>query len=133
MGISGDCHPHADNYMELSDELDGRGLPKPLDHFTAHEHELCMMEHATRLMHGIWEAAGGQDRWTLNRFAHQIGTCRMGADPGVSVVDPYGRSHDIPNLYISDNSVFPTSLPANPALTIMALSLRTADRFLGRI
>ncbi len=133
MGISGECLPHASNYMELSDELDTRGLPKPLVHFTANDNEIKLMEHATKLMHGIWEAAGGTDRWTLNRFAHQIGTCRMGDDPHSSVVDAFGRSHDIPNLYISDNSVFPNAMPANPAISIMALSLRCADRFLGRL
>lgn len=133
MGISGDCLPHEGNFMELSDELDTRGMPKPLVHFTANENEKRMMDHATKLMHQIWEAAGGSDRWTLNRMAHQIGTCRMGHDPQTSVVDPQGRSHDIANLYISDNSVFPSAQPSNPALTIMAVSLRCADSFLGRL
>ncbi len=132
MGISGDCLPHKHNFVELSDELDSRGLPKPLVHFTAGENENRLMEHSRRLMHQIWDAAAGEDCWTFDRFAHQIGTCRMGDDPGDSVVDACGRSHDVPNLYISDNSVFPTAQPSNPALTIMALSLRCADRFLGR-
>ncbi len=131
MGISGDCLPSEENFVELSDELDERGLEKPLVHFTAGENENRMMDHATKLMHEIWAAAGGNDCWTFNRFAHQIGTCRMGADPARSVVNGSGRSHEIPNLYISDNSVFPTAQPSNPALTIMALSLRCADHFLG--
>ena len=46
-------------------------------------------------------------------------------------LDADGRSFDIDNLWICDNSVFPSSLVANPALTIMALSLRTAERFLA--
>lgn len=61
-----------------------------------------------------------------------IGTCRMGTDEDSAVVDADGRSFEIPNLTICDNSVFPSALSANPALTIMALSLRTADRFLDR-
>ena len=56
----------------------------------------------------------------------------MGVSPERSVVDPWGRAHDVPNLYICDNSVFPSALAANPGLTIMALSLRTADGILGR-
>ncbi len=76
-------------------------------------------------------AAGASDIWTLERTAHTIGTCRMGTDAGSAVVNSYGRSFDIPNLWISDNSTFPSALPANPALTIMALALRTADRFLA--
>jgi len=55
----------------------------------------------------------------------------MGTDGDAAVVDPNGRSFDVPNLLICDNSIFPSALAANPALTIMALSLRTADRFLA--
>ena len=55
----------------------------------------------------------------------------MGADAASAVVDGAGRSYDIDNLWICDNSVFPSALAANPALTIMALSLRTADSFLA--
>ena len=57
----------------------------------------------------------------------------MGDDPESSVVNANGRSHEIANLYISDNSVFPSAQPTNPALTIMAISLRCADYFLGRV
>ena len=77
-------------------------------------------------------AAGAKDTWVAARSAHTIGTCRMGSSPERSVVDPWGHTHDVPNLWICDNSVFPSALAANPALTIMALSLRTADRILGR-
>ncbi len=132
MGISGDCLPYESNYLELSDELDARGLPKPRIHFTTGGNEIHLMDHARKQLHAIWDAAGATDSWTFDRMAHQVGTCRMGADPETSVVDPQGRSHDIGNLYICDNSIFPTSLAANPALTIMALSLRCADRFLHR-
>jgi choline dehydrogenase-like flavoprotein len=132
MGISGDCLPYEHNYMELSEELDSRGLPKPRIHFTAGENEKRMMAHADKTLRAIWDAAGGTDTWTFNRMAHQIGTCRMGTNPETSIVDPWGRSHDIPNLWISDNSTFPTAQPSNPALTIMALSLRSAEAFLTR-
>jgi choline dehydrogenase-like flavoprotein len=56
----------------------------------------------------------------------------MGISVEDSVVDPFGRSHEVENLWICDNSVFPSALPANPALTIMALSLRTAEKILER-
>ncbi|MGB8814389.1 MAG: GMC family oxidoreductase [Paracoccaceae bacterium] len=59
--------------------------------------------------------------------SHQCGTARMGADPATSVVSPLCQSHDHPNLYIVDASVLPTSAAVNPALTIAALALRTAD------
>ena len=91
-----------------------------------------MYAHAERVMRGIWDAAGAREVWAYPRDAHTIGTCRMGAGPGRAVVDPDGRSFDVPNLFISDNSTFPSALSVNPALTIMALGLRTADRFLER-
>ena len=56
----------------------------------------------------------------------------MGTDPAASVAGPGGAAHDVPGLYTADGSVFPSSLGANPALTIMALSVRAADQFLGR-
>lgn len=55
---------------------------------------------------------------------HQLGTTRMSSSPRSGVVDPDGRAHDVPNLYIAGGSVFPTVGFANPTLTILALSLR---------
>ena len=130
MGINGECLPSENNFLKLSDEVDGRGLPKPHIYFTAGENEVRMASHAEKLMRQIWEAAGGHDLWSFNRTAHAIGTCRMGTDPGDSVIDGWGHAHDLGNLWINDHSVFPSAQPANPALTIMALSLRSADHFL---
>ncbi|MBC8123712.1 MAG: gluconate 2-dehydrogenase subunit 3 family protein [Gemmatimonadaceae bacterium] len=133
INILGECLPYAHNYLELTDELDKRGLPKPRVHFTNGENERRMNAHAEALMRQIWEAAGATATWTFARNAHIIGTCRMGRDPDQAVVDPEGRSFDIPNLYIADNAVFPSALSVNPALTIMALSLRIADCFIERL
>ncbi len=131
INILGDCLPYAHNFLELSDEKDGRGLPKPRIHFTAGENEKRMTAHAEKTMRAIWTVAGAKEMWAYPRYAHIIGTCRMGADAQTSVVNAEGRSHDIPNLYLSDNSIFPSALSVNPALTIMALSLRIADCFLA--
>ena len=57
-----------------------------------------------------------------------MGTCRMGREPRDSVVDEFCRSHDIPNLYICDTSVFVTSAGVNPTLTAMAIATRAAER-----
>ena len=62
--------------------------------------------------------------------SHQCGTARLGADPARSVVNPDCRSHDLPNLWITDASVLPTSAAVNPALTIAALALK-AGKALG--
>ncbi|MEZ5924301.1 MAG: GMC family oxidoreductase [Hyphomicrobiaceae bacterium] len=62
---------------------------------------------------------------------HPLGTCRMGDDPDTSVVDPWGRSHDIPNLYVADGSVLVTGSSVNPSNTIAALALRTAEHIVA--
>jgi len=130
IGANGDCLPYPGNFLELSDEKDALGIPVPRIHFSYGENELRMSAHAEKLMTDAWKAAGASDIWTFQRSAHTIGTCRMGDDPGSSVVDAFGRSHEIPNLWISDNSTFPAALAANPALTIMALAVRSARHFL---
>jgi choline dehydrogenase-like flavoprotein len=56
-----------------------------------------------------------------------MGTCQMGAERRTSVVDPYGESWDVKNLFIADASIFPTCLGVNPMESIMAFANRTAD------
>lgn len=130
IGINGECLPAENNRLVLSDEMDEWGIPRAVVTFTEGANEKAINEHATATMIRILEAAGALDTRILGRTAHTLGTCRMSADPAGGVVDADGRSHDIPNLWISDNSTFPSSLSANPGLTQMALSLRTADRML---
>jgi choline dehydrogenase-like flavoprotein len=131
VGINAECLPSDENRLVLSDELDEFGIPKAIVSFTAGPNEDAIDEHAIATMTAIVEAAGATDTMVLARTAHTIGTCRMGDDPADAVVDPDGRSFDVPNLWICDNSVFPSAVVANPALTIMALALRTAERFLA--
>ncbi|MBC8101529.1 MAG: GMC family oxidoreductase N-terminal domain-containing protein [Cytophagales bacterium] len=132
INILGEGLPYDHNYLELSDEKDERGLPKPRVHYTAGENEQRMTAHADRTMRAIWDAAGAKrNTWSFQRFAHTLGTCRMGQDARSSVVNPDARIHDLQNLFVCDNSVFPSALAVNPALTQIALSLRTADHFIA--
>lgn len=131
IGINGETLPCDANVLTLSEEVDTRGMRKARIDFGYSTNEQRLNAHATRVMRRIWEAAGARDIWVLERVAHTIGTCRMGRDGGTAVVDPFGKCFEIDNLWISDGSTFPSSLAANPALTIMALALRTADRFLA--
>lgn len=59
---------------------------------------------------------------------HPQGTCRMGADKTKTVVNPYGETHDIKNLYVADASLLPTSIGYNPSETVYALASYIADR-----
>ena len=63
--------------------------------------------------------------------AHQMGSCRMGSDPGTSVAGPFGELHDTKGVWIGDASAFPTSSGTNPMVSIMALAHRTAEAVAG--
>jgi choline dehydrogenase-like flavoprotein len=71
--------------------------------------------------------AGGQRLFS----AHQMGTCRMGADPSTSVANPWGELHDVKGVWIGDGSAFPTPSGTNPMVSIMALARRTAEAIAG--
>lgn len=58
---------------------------------------------------------------------HLLGTTRMGTDPQASVANPFGRLHDLPNVWIADGGLWPTSTGFNPTLTQQALAWRTAE------
>jgi choline dehydrogenase-like flavoprotein len=79
----------------------------------------------------LLEACGAHtvtaDPFTRVSGWHLMGTTRMGDDPATSVVDRWGRCHDVGNLFVVDGSVFVTSAPVNPTSTIQALARRTAD------
>ena len=84
----------------------------------------------------IMQAAGAQKTWRAGKrvsrgSVHLLGTCRMGNDPGSSVVDKYHRAHDVRNLFICDGSSFVTSGRGQPTETIQALAFRAADH-IGR-
>ena len=63
--------------------------------------------------------------------AHQMGSCRLGADPRTSVANPRGELYDVPGVWIGDASALPTAPGVNPMLTIMALARRTAHAIRG--
>ena len=95
----------------------------------------------TRLIEGerelgerVMDPAGATRILTSDGTHHIIGTARMGADPdpASSVVGPDCRTHDVPNLWVCDGSVWPTAGAVNPSLTMEALSLRTARLALER-
>jgi len=71
-------------------------------------------------------------RMGIETNSHQCGTLRFGQDPATSVLDPHCRAHDIENLYVVDGSFFPSSTASNPALTIIAQSLRVGEHLRAR-
>jgi choline dehydrogenase-like flavoprotein len=124
--------PRPENRVTLAAEADQFGMPLAHFSYTQCENDRASIAYAKRVINGIWEAAGAQDILTIDRYAHLVGGCRMGADPETSVVDSDHRVWGVSNLFVCDGSVMPTQGSANPALTIMALAARLAERLKAR-
>jgi choline dehydrogenase-like flavoprotein len=120
--------PQADNRVTLDEQKDRHGLPVARFTYSRCENDRLLMGAAQQVMEDILHAAGASEVMTINRFAHLVGGARMAADEQHGVVDGDCRTFAVPNLLITDGSVLPTQGSANPALTIMALAARTADR-----
>jgi choline dehydrogenase-like flavoprotein len=91
------------------------------------ENDKANIAYGTKILEEIWDGAEAQETLKIDRYAHLVGGCRMGFSPEDSVVDSSHRAWEVPNLLVSDGSVFPTQGAANPALVIMALADRLAD------
>ena len=132
-GIIAEDLPDESNCVVLDPDLkDGDGIPAPKIIYR-------MSENSYRLLHFHQEraresllAAGAYETIIAPLIRetgwHLLGTAKMGVDPGSSVVDAWGRAHDIPNLFIFDGSIWPTSSGMNPTATIAALALRCSDQ-----
>ena len=125
--VVGEVLPDINNCVTLSDEKDEYGLPRALVSFSYGDNDRRLIAHGIAKCNEILNAAGGTPAFVVPDTAHLLGGCRMGKDPNTSVVNEFCRSHDIPNLFICDASVFVTSGGANPTETIMAIASRTAD------
>lgn len=126
--VLGEGLPNDDNSLTLDPEVkDGRGLPVAHLKHSWLDNDRHLIRHGIQKATEALEAAGA---WRVQAgpvsSAHPMGTVRMGKDPQKSVVNSYGQSHDIPNLFVTDTSVFPTGGGANVTLTAMAISLRAA-------
>ena len=123
--------PMADNRVTLDEEKDRYGLPVARFTYTQCDNDKALMDAATRVLEDVLKAAGATEVITINREAHLVGGARMSATPETGVVDANLRTWAISNLYVVDGSVLPTQGAANPALTIMALAARAADRLVA--
>lgn len=131
-GLLGEILPWADNRVTLSDEKDQFGLPVAHVNFDLYDNDKKLIEFAKNQVEEVMRAAGAEEVVQEARFAHLVGAARMGIDPATSVVDRFGRTHDIANLFICDGSILPTQGSANPGLTIQALAARTADYLISQ-
>ncbi len=130
--------PEESNTVTLDPVLkDAHGIPAPKLTYRLGENSRRMIAHAIERGAEAMRAAGAVDVHAEGPLPwagwHLMGTARMGRDPGRSVVNEWGRSHDVRNLFIVDGSVFVTSGGVNPTSTIQALALYIADQIKHRL
>ena len=128
--------PYADNRVTVSDTMtDAWGLPAPKLHATHRANERALLEAASADGLDMLTKAGVADIQvspvepsTPGNRIHEMGTARMGRDPGTSVLNEWNQCWDVPNLFITDGSCMTSSAVQNPSITYMALSARAAHR-----
>ena len=129
--------PEETNSVTLDPAMtDSDGLPAAKITYTTSQNTHLSLDFALKRALEAHEAAGARKAWVTHRnfsSGHNLGTARMGDDPANSVVDGFGRSHDVANLYVIDGSVFPTSSATNPTATICAFARRAASRIADRV
>ena len=130
MWIVGEDMPQESNAITLHpSEKDQHGMPVPNVHFDDHDNDIAMRNHAFKAGTAVYEAVGAKRVIETPPYpsTHNLGTNRMSANARDGVVDKWGRTHDIENLFISDVSQFTTGAAENPTLTIVTLAIRQAD------
>jgi choline dehydrogenase-like flavoprotein len=137
----GEMIPNENSFCELDPEVTDRwGIPVLRFHWQFTDHEFNQVRHMHETFRGIIDEMGGEV-WSPmpsrergygiaagGTIIHELGGTRMGDDPSNSVVDGYCRAHDVPNLFVADGGPFVSQADKNPTWTILALSMRTADR-----
>jgi choline dehydrogenase-like flavoprotein len=122
-------------------KLDRYGLNKPHIHLRYDDSDVAMARDCLERCEEVIRAGGGEVIGKPARLTpaeliidsnHWVGTTRMGTNARTSVVNPLGQSHDIPNLFIGDASVFAAYPEKNPTLTNIALSWRMSERLVEK-
>jgi len=130
IGAFGEEMPNIENRIEIASEKDPFGMPlgRIIHNYDKDAEAVWNANFEEGVQ--IAKAAGAKEVWSPRASMptiHLMGGTIMGADAGNSVVDSYGRTHAIGNLYVAGPGIFPTSGASNPTYTIFALSLRGAE------
>ncbi|MFB9148203.1 GMC family oxidoreductase [Roseovarius ramblicola] len=136
MWIVGEDMPQETNRVTLNHEVkDQHGLPVANVHYTDHPNDIAMRTHAYERGAAIYDAVGATRTMPTPPYpsTHNLGTNRMSENPRDGVVNKWGQTHDVPNLFVSDGSQFTTGAAENPTLTIVALAIRQADHIAGEL
>ena len=113
----------------MSDVEDKFGLKVANVNFGDHPNDVAMRNHAYAQGQALYKAVGATRTLPTPPYpsTHNLGTNRMSEKAQDGVVNRWGQTHDIANLFVSDGSQFTTGASENPTLTIVALAIRQAD------
>ncbi len=125
--------PQPDNRVTLADEKDRNGLPVAHFSYSQCDNDRQLIKAARTSMEDVLQAAGADEVMTIERYAHLVGGARMAARAEDGVIDSNHRVFGTPNVFVVDGSTLPTQGSANPALTIMSLAARAADRLISGV
>ena len=139
VGAIGEFLPNEHTRITLDEaQPDAQGMPLARIHARLATGDIARLNFMAERCRSMLRDAGAgelmEEYGSYDFFSapHVAGTCRMGRESGTSVVDAFGRTHEISNLFIADASVFPSAGGGEgPSLTIEALAIRTAD-FIAR-
>ena len=130
--------PEWHNTVTLDPSLtDAHGIPAPKMTYTISDNTQRMLDFSVARASEALTAAGALELMVEAPLSvggwHLMGTARMGIDPDNSVVNEWGRAHEVKNLFVVDGSVFVTSAGVNPTRTIQTLALYITDQIKKRL
>lgn len=126
--------PYRDNRVFLHGPIDAHGIRRGAICYHIQPHDRGRIAESRRRLTALLRPRRFlciKQAESNRPLAHVCGTCRFGADPKASVLDPTNRAHGLPNLYVVDASFFPSSGGVNPGLTVAANALRVAHGITG--
>jgi choline dehydrogenase-like flavoprotein len=126
----GEEQPNMENRVELMGAKDEFGMPLARLIHTYDQDAVALWNANLEEGLKIAKASGAKEAWSARALPtrHLLGGTIMGTSAANSVVDSYGQSHEIPNLWVAGPGIFPTEGASNPTFTIFALSQRGAER-----
>jgi choline dehydrogenase-like flavoprotein len=128
--VIGEDMPRETNRITVhTEKKDQFGMPIPDVHFDDHPNDTALREHGYKQGTALYDSIGAKKIIKVPPYpsTHNMGTARMAENPRDGVVNKFGQSHDVKNLFVSDGSQFPSSGAENPTLTIVALALRQSE------
>ncbi len=135
----GEMLARKENFVELDPEVrDKWGIPALKINCTHCDNDRNLYQDFFDHAQELFRAAGGEIVDSKPHIAvpgsliHEVGTCRMGADPKTSVLNSFCQTHDIPNLFVFGGGCFVTTGDKHPTLTMMALTARGCDHLIER-